>query len=831
MVSTIDIHPSAIANIYALSIIVKCKLIKLRGSWHLAKPVRETNYDGAGRELNLDYLVNINDANYLLHPEDIQVVENFINGPRSGKKIEFNFRIITPDGAIVQFEGHGKLKRSLDSNTGAIAENLNPKNFATHLNARNDKNKLEEVIASKNLLEAVFNTSTLALHVLQSVRNQKGTIVDFDILLTNETSDKIAGRKVSGSRLLDSWPHTRHIGLFDQFVQAVETGRRIDFEHLYDGDGVKNCFKWTASRLNDGLYVTVEDITRRKEGEEILKQTADRLQSTFDGVPASIALLEVVRDHQQMPLHFVISVANRSMSEFTGIENKDLIGKRMTDLIPEAFRCQLQENFLHVFTTGEPFYLELFYPESNKWVAVSVTRQVDGNGIVVVALDITGQKKAEELRKQNHLLTELNEAKTEFFSNVSHELRTPLTLILGPINDVLKKGNEKSVDHEDLQKLNMVQRNALRLQKLVNTLLDFSRIEAGKADAIFQPTDLAEYTTLLAGNFRSVIEKAGLKLIVNCQCSELIYINHNMWEQIVLNLLSNAFKFTLEGKIEVSLRSYKRQVQLQIIDTGIGISASNLPKIFERFTRIPNARSRTYEGTGIGLALVKELVHIHGGRIKVTSKEGKGTVFVVSIPLGKEHLPAKNIYEMKEKSAENLLSSIYELESMNWLPDEGETIKESQYGIISGNNVNSNGGPIDNKPVVLLVDDNSDIRAYIKNILSTRYTVVTANNGKKALELISDGLNPDLILADLMMPELDGNSLLTEIKGNQKTALIPFIILSARASEEDRIEGLRNGADDYLVKPFSSLELVARVDCRIYLAALQNKIQQLSLRV
>lgn len=830
MVSTIDIYPIAIAKIHEISIIVKCRLIKVCGTWHLEKSDRETNFKGTESALNLNYLVNINGANYLLHPEDIQVVENFINGHRSEKKIEFNFRVITPAGAIWQFEGQGKLKRSLDSNTVAISENRNSKKLAAHLNERSDINELEEVIASKNFLEAVFNSSTLALHVLKSVRNQKGTIVDFDILLTNESSDKIAGRKVSGSRLLDSWPHTKNIGLFDLFVQAVETGRPIDFEHLYDGDGVKNCFKWTASRLNDGLYVTVEDITRRKEGEGILKQTADRLQSTFDGVPASIALLEVVRNHQQMPLDFLISVANRSMSELTGTETKDLIGKRITDLFPEAFRYQLKDSFLQVFTTGEPLFMELSYPELNKWFAIFVTKQVDGNGVVVVALDITGEKKGEEQRKQNHLLTELNQSKTEFFSNVSHELRTPLTLILGPLNDVLKKGKEKSIDHEDLQKLSMVQRNALRLKKLVNTLLDFSKIEAGKADAIFQPTDLAEYTTFLAGNFRSVMEKAGLKLIVNCQCSELIYINHNMWEKIVLNLLSNAFKFTLEGKIEVSLKSFKRQVQLQIIDTGIGISASNLPKIFERFTRIPNAGSRTYEGTGIGLALVKELVNIHGGRIRVTSREGKGTVFVVSIPLGKEHLPAKNIYEMKEKSAENL-SSIYELESMNWLPDEGEIIKKNPFDITSENNSNSNGGPIDNLPVVLLVDDNADIRAYIKNILIKRYTVITAHSGKKALELLLDGLNPDLILADLMMPELDGTTLLTEMRANQKTARIPFIILSARASEEDRIEGMRKGADDYLVKPFSSLELMARVDCRIHLAALQNKIQQLSLRV
>lgn len=565
--------------------------------------------------------------------------------------------------------------------------------------------------------------------------------------------------------------------------------------------------------VNNLKEIIVGDSSKHNRGEKSLQQNADLLQSIVDGIPGKIALMDVVWNYQRKPVDFVITVANKAMADFTGIKAADLIGRSMSDLHPERLRYQLQDCFHRVFNNGAPLFLELFYPELKKWFAVFVTKQVHEIGLVTAFLDITEQKAGEEHRKKSHLLSELNQAKTEFFNNVSHEFRTPLTLMLGPLNDVLKKVCEKSLNHEDFQKLQMVQRNALRLQKMVNTLMDFSRMEAGRIDGIFQPTDLAEFTTQLAGNFRSVVEKAGLKLIVNCQSTEFVYINHDMWEKIVFNLLSNAFKFTFEGKIEVSLMSYKRHVQLHIADTGIGISPSNMPQIFDRFIRIPNARSRTYEGTGIGLSLVKDFVQIHGGKIKVKSKEGKGAVFIVCIPLGKDHLPAKNIYEMKGQRAENNLSSIYEEEALNWLPDESLMLPFSKIGLHL--KTHYNGVPEDHKQVVLLVDDNADMRDYIKSVLCSRYKVITAHNGKKALELLSADLKPDLVLADLMMPEMDGISLLSEMKGNDKTARIPVVILSARASEEDRIQGMKYGAEDYLVKPFSSLELIARVDCRI----------------
>lgn len=605
---------------------------------------------------------------------------------------------------------------------------------------------------------------------------------------------------------------------------------------LYDGNGKAVGLIAVMHRKEIEDHETVASILRivakraefeleRMEYEKALKQhnlelqaSSSRLQSTFDGVPAMIALLAVVYDDSEQPVDFVISAANKAAGEFVGCETEELIGKRMIALYPETFKSKLLDSYLQVFSTGDPLYLESSNDELRKWYAIFVTRQVDGKGVVSVVLEISEQKKAAEERKQNVLLRELDHAKTEFFSNVSHEFRAPLTLILGPLSEVIKKLEKNSAMTEDLDKLRFAERNGLRLQKLVNTLLEFSRIEAGKTDAIFQPTDIAEYTALLASNYRSVIEKAGLKFIVNCGSVEPIYINLDMWEKIVLNLISNAFKFTFEGKIEVLIKDFKRHVQLCVRDSGIGISEPNLPKIFERFARIPNSRSRTFEGSGIGLALVNEFVNIHGGSIKVKSKEGEGTAMMVSILKGKAHLPAKNIYELNERRTSSPLSSVFENEAASWLPDKFSEVKFKE----GPTSRNEHEHPRHAK--VLVVDDNSDLREYVKRILSEKYIIITANNGQSALDLINGGIKPDLILSDIMMPEMDGYEFLTELRRSKSIPRIPFLILTSKASEEARIEGMRRGVDDYLVKPFSSRELIARIDSRIQIAAVQNTV-------
>lgn len=661
----------------------------------------------------------------------------------------------------------------------------------THLPPNNSA----ELFESKKLLEAVFNTSSLALHVLKSVRNEAGQIIDFDIILTNAASERIAGRQVTGMRMLEGWPNTKQIGLYDKFVQAVETGEPLDFEQYYEGDGVRSWFRWLASRLGDGLYVTIEDISERKIYEEKLTNAISHLQSTLDAVPALIALLEPVQSEGQ-PEDFVITSANIALGKFSNTHVDDLIGRKIKDVYPEIYGGELMKKYLEVLSSGVPLSVDYYYPELKRWFSIVVNRQVNERGLVVVALDITERKKAEGEQRQVEILTTLDKLKTEFFNNISHEFRTPITLLLGPVQDLLNSRAVPTVHHS---KLEMVERNALRLQKLVNSLLDFARIESGRVDVVFQPTDICEFTTLLASNFRSAIERGGLEFNVKCEKAEPVYINRAMWEKIVFNLLSNALKFTLKGKIEVQIKSNIKHVQLVVCDTGVGISSDNFQKIFERFVRVENVRARTFEGSGIGLALVKELVEMHGGTIKVKSKIGRGSEFIVTIPKGKRHLPPKMIHELNDQLQELATGNSFSKEAIGWLSETPRQYEPQRR----------------KKKSILVVDDNADLRDYINGILKSQYSITQASNGAKAKDYLEKGLQPDLILSDIMMPEMNGYDLLRFVRTSSAFSTIPFIFLTAKASEEDRIIGIENGVDSYLIKPFSAKELLATVRSRL----------------
>lgn len=364
----------------------------------------------------------------------------------------------------------------------------------------------------------------------------------------------------------------------------------------------------------------------------------------------------------------------------------------------------------------------------------------------------------------------------------------------------------------------MVYRNAMRLQKLVNSLLDFAKVEAGRQEVFFQPTDIAGYTLQLASVFRSAIERAGLKFVTKGEdIQETVYINREMWEKIVLNLVSNAFKFTHGGKIEVVLRSKKKWVELHVRDTGIGISAENLPKIFERFKRIEGAKARAHEGTGIGLALVKDLVTSHGGMIKVKSELGMGTEFIVAIPKGKGHIPARQIYESPADLHSGGISQTFADEITGWLPDGQK--RRTHHGSTELHNRTEN----ISKPLILIADDNADMRNYLESILRKDYTVLAVENGARLRQHLDNGIRPDLILSDVMMPETDGMQLAQTLKQDHRYFNIPLILLSARAAEADKIEGMETGADDYLIKPFSARELTSVVKARLDIGRAQNE--------
>ncbi len=449
-----------------------------------------------------------------------------------------------------------------------------------------------------------------------------------------------------------------------------------------------------------------------------------------------------------------------------------------------------------------------------------------------IAASIANAQAYEEERKRAQALAEIDRAKTVFFSNISHEFRTPLTLMLGPLEETLINC-ATLLPANEREQLKMVQRNGLRLLKLVNSLLDFSRIEAGRVQASYEPTDLATFTAELASVFRSAVERAGMELSVSCPSLPApVYVDREMWEKIVLNLLSNAFKFTMAGKIAVSLQWTHDRIEFAVQDTGIGIPAEEIPHLFERFHRVKGAQGRTFEGSGIGLSLVQELVQMHGGTVKVTSVLGAGSCFTVSIPTGYDHLPPDRISAPRTLASTALGTTPYLEEAQHWLTEEGNRERFNKLSALQGTGnreesylsaVTHNLSP--SSPRILLADDNADMRDYVKRLLSQQYEVESVADGLAALDS-ARGRVPDLVLTDVMMPGLDGFGLLQELRADPQTRKVPIILLSARAGEEARVEGLEAGADDYLIKPFSARELLARVEAALKMARLREEAMQ-----
>jgi PAS domain S-box-containing protein len=442
-----------------------------------------------------------------------------------------------------------------------------------------------------------------------------------------------------------------------------------------------------------------------------------------------------------------------------------------------------------------------------------------------IASGLANAHAYEEERRRAEALAEIDRAKTTFFSNVSHEFRTPLTLMLGPLEDVLAKpGIDPLSAHRSLVQL--AHRNGVRLLKLVNTLLDFSRIEAGRVQANFVPVDLPALTADLASNFRSTIEMAGLRLVIDCSTlPERVYIDRDLWEKVVLNLVSNAFKFTFVGEIVVETRASSdgSGAEVTIRDTGTGIPADELPHLFERFRRVEGARGRSIEGSGIGLALVQELVRLHGGAIRVTSEVGAGSAFTVAIPFGTAHLPSTRIGSARTATSTNVRAQAYIDEALGWLSDGAAGDAELPPASAAGDvgDVASVAGA--EGRLVLLADDNADMRSYVQRLLrSSGFRVEAVTDGEQALAA-ARRLKPDLILSDVMMPKLDGFGLLAALRSDPDLRDKPVLLLSARAGEEAKVEGLTAGADDYLTKPFSARELLARVRANLEMASLRRE--------
>ena len=415
---------------------------------------------------------------------------------------------------------------------------------------------------------------------------------------------------------------------------------------------------------------------------------------------------------------------------------------------------------------------------------------------LAASLETARAFEAEKRRAES--LAELDRAKTTFFNNISHEFRTPLTLLLGPLDELRASAG---LPEDARGQLELIRRNALRLQRLVNALLEFSRLEAGRANAIFRPTDLSRHTRDLAGSFRAAFERAGLELEVDApDLGQPVYVDRDMWERIVLNLLSNALKFTFEGKVTVRQRVEGSEAVLTVSDTGTGIPEDELPRLFERFHRVLGARARTNEGSGIGLALVSDLVRLHGGRISARSQLDEGSELEVRVPLGFRHLEADRV-EHGVSGTEVRQADAYVEEAMRWLPTDAPAFVPAERARAE-------------LPRIVLADDNADMRDYLVRLLEGRFQVDAFRTGTEALAAVR-AVRPDLVLTDVMMPGLDGFALVGAIRADPELQDTPVLVLSARAGEEAQSEGLEAGADDYLVKPFSARELLARIDAHL----------------
>jgi signal transduction histidine kinase len=532
------------------------------------------------------------------------------------------------------------------------------------------------------------------------------------------------------------------------------------------------------------LFLLAALIRERQQAQARLAQSEARYRVMVRSLPhGSVLLFGPDLQHQ---------FADGQGLPDVGLTKDAVEGRTLWEAFPVELATALEPRYRSALA-GEPTSFELMHGGRQYQMYALSIPDVEGPTGMLVMHDVTEQKRAE-------VLAELDRAKTAFFSNVSHELRTPLTLVLGPLQDALI-GDSSLSGHM----LHMVHRNVLRLQRLVNALLDFSRIEADRVHPAYELTDVSVFTADLTSNFRSVVEGAGLKLVVNTPPlpeDMPVYIDRDLWEKVVLNLLSNAFNHTFDGEISVSVRPAddRQHVELQVRDTGIGIAEPEQARIFDRFHRVQGVRSRGYEGSGIGLALVQELVSLLGGSVSVESKEGRGSTFSVRMPVGTAHISPEHVgaLDAPTLSIGRLAHKVDK--TLQWVsesrdvpvPDGAATRLATTLGRI------------------LVADDNPDMRRYVSNILSEHWIVQTASDGRSALHAALEN-PPDLLLLDVMMPEMDGFQVLAALRENPATQHVPIIMLSARAGEEATVEGLVAGADDYVIKPFASAELSARV--------------------
>jgi PAS domain S-box-containing protein len=752
--------------------------------------------------------------------------------------------------------------------------------------------RIERARAEADLRESeakyrsLFESMNEGLAISELVRDESGRAVDARYLELNPAYERQTGfdRSSALDRLVSEVFPTYYRTWLEIVERVLRTGQPERLEQFVPDNQKWFAFHVTPFGGADGFTVLYDDITERKRQEQeqaFLLRLSDALRPLADPIDIMAAASEALGRHLDVGRCGYCEVDETCeyytvFRDWTDGVMPSMVGRHqfgygdqfreqyragksvvIDDALADARAAGNEAGFeaaggiraaigLPLIKEGR-FVAGLFVMqlEPRRWTAEDEALMLDVAERTWAAVEraraeeslreseiqrVREQSAREQERQRAEALAELDRAKTTFFSNVSHEFRTPLTLLLAPLQDAL---NDRTAPlaPPHRERLELAHRNTNRLLKLVNTLLDFSRIEAARMEAVYEATDLALLTTELASVFRSAIERAGLRLIVDCPpLPELVYVDREMWEKIVLNLLSNAFKFTFEGEIGVSLHSADdHHVTLQVQDTGTGILPEELPHLMKRFYQIRGAKARTHEASGIGLALVHELIRLHGGTVDVSSTVGQGSCFTVTILLGTAHLPNDRISATRTQASTGIGADPYVQEAERWLPEEGNrerlTGNREQGAEEGGESAeeitpSSPSSPLSPSPRILLVDDNADMRDYLTRILSEHVQVQAVGDGAAALAAAQEQV-PDLVLSDVMMPGLDGFELLKALRAEACTREVPIILLSARAGVESVVEGLEAGADDYLIKPFSATELVSRVNAHLQMAHLR----------
>ncbi len=572
--------------------------------------------------------------------------------------------------------------------------------------------------------------------------------------------------------------------------------------HAVRRDGTHMPVHMSTSRLLEesrggGFQGILIDLTRIEQAQDNLRDSEERYRLIVES--ASDAIYRVDDAGR-------FTFVNSTCLAMSGFTREELLSMHFWDLVhPEHRKNVIKIALTQISNDIKRQYYE--FPVVKKdgnvfWVgqyAMLVRNKSGDPEFHVIARDITEQKAAETARR------ELEEQKGRFFANVSHEIRTPLTLMLSPIESYLQGDYRKEIDRDFF---NNLYRNGLRLLKLINNLLDFSKIEAGRMTMTVVPIDIVQFIRTYVTSLQSACDSRGITLAFYPENSiEDLYADPEKVDKILMNLLSNALKYTnAKGSITIRVRDDEVYCFLEIEDTGQGIPSQSLEKIFDRFGQAESGDIRIRDGTGIGLALARELVEMHGGTITVTSRfiedhpDNHGSVFTVTFLKGKEHLLGQPgiSFEKGDGLSESITDS--RLRGLEELSHPVMPAREENAGVISPPDL----------PAILVVDDNPDMRDFLSTLMKGQYAVITATNGSEGLRMMEKHA-PDLVIADVMMPVMDGYEMTRRAKKDASLRHTPVIMLTAKAELSQKIEGLEYGADDYLTKPFNSKELLARV--------------------